>query len=88
MDFIKNFRDIILDTEFKVTILKNKIDIVNYESIDHFDDNKVIIRYKDGEIIIKGKNLVVSRLTIDEALVKGKIFNIELRWLFENKINY
>lgn len=79
MDFIKNFRDIILDTEFKITVLLDRIDIINYESIGHFDNNKVIVRHKNGDIVIKGKNLVVSKLMNDEVLVKGKIENIELR---------
>ncbi len=79
MDFIKNFKDIILDTEFKITVFLDKVDIVNYESIGHFDDNKVIVRHKNGDIVIKGKKLVVSKLMSDEVLVKGKIENIELR---------
>ncbi len=79
MDFIKNFKDIILDTEFKITAFLDKVDIINYDSIGHFDNNKVIIRHKNGEVIIKGKNLVVSKLMNDEVLVRGKIENIELR---------
>lgn len=79
MDFIRNMRNTILDTEFKVTLFLDKIDIVNYETIGHFDEHKVIIRYKKGELIIKGQNLVVSRLLNDEVLVKGKIDSLELR---------
>ena len=79
MDFIKNFKDIILDTEFKITAFLDKVDIINYDSIGHFDNNKVIVRHKNGEVIIKGKNLVVSKLMNDEVLVRGKIENIELR---------
>ena len=77
MSLINVFRSYLLDEEFKITIIENKIDIVNYDEIGHFDSNKVIIRYKDKRLIIKGNNLVVSRLLVDEVLVTGNIKNIE-----------
>ena len=77
MSLINNFRSYLLDEEFKITIIENKVDIVNYDEIGHFDSNKVIIRYKDKRLIIKGNNLVVSRLLVDEVLVTGNIKNIE-----------
>lgn len=73
----------ILDNDFKIVILVNKINIVNFYELGHFDNNKVIIRYKiDNNIhtlIIKGKNLVVSKLKIKEVLIEGVIDNIEFR---------
>lgn len=83
MDFFKNIRSNIIDEQFKITVYKDKVDILNYESIGHFDDNKVIVRHKDGTVEIKGKKLVVSRLMNDEILIKGIIENINLRWYFE-----
>ena len=73
----------ILDNDFKIVILINKINIVNFYELGHFDNNKVIVRYKiDNNIhtlIIKGKNLVVSKLKIKEVLIEGVIDNIEFR---------
>ena len=71
-------RTYIMDDEFEVKLLNNRIDILNYETIDHLDSNKIIIRYKQGKITINGKNLVVSKLLKDEVLIVGKIINIEL----------
>ena len=71
-------RTYIMEDEFEVKLLNNRIDIVNYETIDHLDSNKIIIRYKQGKIIINGNNLVVSKLLKDEVLIIGKIKNIEL----------
>ena len=68
-----------MEDEFKVTYFQNKINIVNYESIGHFDSNKIIIRKTGGSIIINGTNLVVSKLLNDEILINGKISNIEFR---------
>ena len=57
--------------------------IINYIDISHFDNNKIIIKYKEGNILVGGENLVVSKLTKDEILIEGSIEKIEFRWYFE-----
>ena len=73
----------ILDNEFKIIILNNKINITNYLEMGHFDNNKVIVRYlnqnKEKTLVVNGTNLIVSRLKIKEVLVEGNINNIEFR---------
>ena len=73
----------ILDNEFKIIILNNKINITNYLEMGHFDNNKVIVRYlnqnKEKTLVVNGKNLIVSRLKIKEVIVEGNINNIEFR---------
>ena len=79
MRIINNIRSYILEEEFKLTYLHNKINIVNYDTIGHFDNNKVSINYNNKKLIIKGNNLVVSKLMNDEVLIEGDIINIEFR---------
>ncbi len=79
MNIINGIRSYILDNELKITILKNKIDILNYTDIGHFDDEKIIIKTNYKDIIIKGNDLVVSKLMRDEILITGDFVNIELR---------
>lgn len=78
-----NIRSYILEDEFRITILINKINVVNYLEMGHFDNNKVMIRYlkndKSHNLIIKGRNLVVSKLKMKEVLIEGIIDNIEFR---------
>lgn len=76
---INSIKSYILDEEFKLIFLNNKVNITNYISIGHFDSNKVIVRYLNGEVLIKGNNLVVSKLMNDEILIEGSINNIEFR---------
>lgn len=76
---LKKVRNYIMEEELTVTILNNKVNVVNYTSIGHFDSNKVNIIHEQGQIIIHGEKLVVSKLLIDEVLVVGKIKNIEFR---------
>lgn len=79
MKVIDQFRNYILDEEFKITVLNGKVNISSYQKIDHFDSNKIIIRYEHGSVSINGKNLVVSKLLKDELLITGNIKNIELK---------
>lgn len=81
----KKLENYILDSEFKITLLTNKIDIVNYTDIDHFDNNKIIIRYEGGLVIIKGEDLIISKLLNDEILISGKVKGLELQWLVNFK---
>lgn len=76
---INKIRGYLLEEEFTVNIFKNKINVVNYTNIDHFDFNKVVIRYKEGILKIIGNDLVVSKLLNDEILIIGEIHKIELR---------
>lgn len=77
MNFDK-LRTYIMEDEFEIRLLNNRLNIINYEFIDHLDQNKIIIRHKTGKVNIKGKNLVVSKLLKDELLIIGEINNLEL----------
>lgn len=76
---INDLRDYVLEKEFKISYVNNKLDIVNYLNIDHFDDNKIMIRHEKGLLVIKGKSLIIGKMIDDEVLVCGKIENIELK---------
>lgn len=76
---VKKVRDYLLDDEFKMIIIKNKINISNYEKIEYLDNDNIIVKYIDGKISIKGENLIVSKLLNDEILISGNIKTIETR---------
>lgn len=79
MKLFDEFRSFIEEGKFSIHIYQNKINIVNYESIGHFDRNEVRIYYSKGEIIIKGSELVVSKLMQEEILILGNMKTIEFR---------
>lgn len=76
---IKRIRNFLLEDEFKIIILKNKINICNYESIEYVDNDQIIIKNINELLLIKGKNLVITKLLNDEILITGMIKNIEMR---------
>ena len=65
--------------EPKIYIYKDKINIINFISIDHFSSDKIILKLKENYIVVSGNNLVISKLLIDEILVVGNINKIEFR---------
>lgn len=79
LNIINNIRSYIKEDELKIIILKNKINIINYIDIGHFDSNKVIVKCSDENIIINGNDLVVSKLINDEILITGNFSDIEFR---------
>lgn len=79
MNIINGIRSYVKESELKITILEDKINIVNYKDIGHFDSNKIVIKVENREVIVKGENLVVSKLMNDEILITGKYTNIEFR---------
>ena len=79
MKIIDGIRNYVIEQEFEIRIINNKVDVINYKDIGHFDSNKVIINYSDGSVVIKGNNLVVSKLMNVEILIGGEIKGLELR---------
>ena len=75
----KDIRQTILEQEFKIIYINNKLDVVNYIDISHFDSNKIIVNYNKGSLIVSGNNLFVSKLLSDELLIEGNIEKIEFR---------
>lgn len=79
LNLLNNFRDLVLEEQFKINYIENKLNVVNYIDIAHFDSNKIIVNYSGGSIVIGGKSLVISKLVSDELLIEGQIEKIEFR---------
>ena len=67
---IKNY---INDTNFKITIFDNYININNYEEIIVLEEECIIIRLISKLVTIKGNNLFIKKLLDKEILIKGFI---------------
>ena len=66
----------IVDEEFRVIVMKDYINVINYDEILDFSNNEISIKYDSGIMIIKGKDLVVSKMLDDELLIKGQVKSI------------
>ena len=79
MNIFDDIKTYIKEDETKIVVINNKINIVNYNDIGHFDSNKIIVKTKDKELIIRGSDLVVSKLMNNEILITGNFNKIEFR---------
>ncbi len=64
--------------EYKIIYYNNKLNISNYIEILDFTPNVVKIKHKQGISLIKGNNLVVSKMLDNEVLIEGKIISIDI----------
>lgn len=75
----KEIKNYVLEQELEIIYKKDAVIIVNYLSIDHFENEKIIIKCKNKIVVIKGKDLRINKLLKDEVLIRGQFTNIELR---------
>ncbi len=66
----------IVDNDFKVIIMDNYLNIINYLEVLDFSSKEISVRYDKGIMIIKGIDLVVSKMMDEELLIRGKILSI------------
>ena len=78
MQILNDIKTFIKEDEFKLTILNNRINVVNYTNVSHFETNEIKIFHASGEIKLIGTSLVITKLMNDELLIVGNIDRIEL----------
>lgn len=78
MKIARDIREYLFKEQLEIKIYLDRVDIINYKELGHFDSNKVSIYHDNGRILVSGSNLVVSRLLNDEVLITGKINKVEL----------
>ena len=69
----------LVDNEYKVIIEKGRISIFNYVEIVDFSSTRVVVKYREGNTIFLGRNLVVSKMLEDELLITGKLDGVEYK---------
>jgi len=64
--------------EYRISILKNGLHVLNYKKIIDITENEVIIKTIDKLIKIYGKNMLLIKLDKKELLIKGIIKKVEV----------
>lgn len=73
-----NIRNFINDNEFRLTLFKDKVHLINYEEILSLDTNRISFQTRTGIVVVKGENIILNKLLDKEVLLKGKIVSIEV----------
>ncbi|MBQ3475449.1 MAG: hypothetical protein IJH20_04700 [Bacilli bacterium] len=75
MKLFENVKNYIGENKFRLIIYSDKVNIVNYDSIEEIGATKIIFN-ADKQITIEGKNLIFNKLLNKEILVTGDIEKI------------
>lgn len=68
----------LVDRDYKITVYKDRVHIINYTEVEDFSDTRVVVRYEGGCSVLLGTHLVVSKMLDDELLIVGQIKTIEV----------
>ena len=74
---LRRVYEYVKDEEFRFTVYKNKIHVINYKKIITLKNDFISIM-GDFNINISGNNLVLKRLMDKELLIIGTIYNVEV----------
>ena len=76
---IRKVIDYIKEDNFELRVNNEYISIINYINIAFMEEDKISVSYKDGNVFISGKELVVVKMLDKEMLIKGNFQKIEFR---------
>ncbi len=71
-------KEYINDNEFRITIFKDRVYIVNYLQIITLEEERISILTPNGRLIIKGKSLHLNKMLDNEILIMGKVLLVEV----------
>lgn len=74
----RNLREYINETELKITILENRVNVMNYDRIRNITDKEISFTKGKNRIKIIGKDLKLNKLLDQEVLIIGNILKVEL----------
>ena len=76
---LRQIRNYIENKEFKIVVLNNKVNVVNYKDIIKISTQLISLDSGTNIVNIRGDNLVLGKLLDDEILIIGKISSIEVK---------
>ena len=74
----RNIREYINETELKIILLKNRVNVLNYDRIRDITDKEISLTKGNDKIKIIGNNLKLNKLLDQEVLIIGNILRVEL----------
>ena len=75
---IKRITNYIKDDKFKITMVNNSVDVINFDKILDLTEKEITLIKENKLIFIKGNNLKLTKLLDNEILIVGLIKKIEM----------
>ena len=67
-------------TEIAISTHRNKVYLDNFSGLGKVTTEEVMVKHKEGFILLRGERLTLKRLSKDSMLVEGVVKKIEYRW--------
>jgi len=80
---MKNIKEYVRQSDFKMLLKKDTIDIENFTSIENISEREITIFNSEDKIKIIGNNMTIKKLLSYEILISGNIKNIIIEGLNE-----
>ena len=77
MLIIDNIKNFLYDKKYFINIFDNYIHVFNYIKLNDFNDSMIKLSFLDFDLIIKGKNLFITKMLKNELLIKGELLTME-----------
>jgi len=74
---LNNLREYIDSKELKITILENRVNIINYDKLRDISEKEILLTKNNKKIKVLGKNLKLNKLIENEILILGFIEKVE-----------
>ncbi len=74
-----NIINFLYDKNYFINIYNNYIHLYNYEDLISLDDNILVIIINNSKLTIKGNNFKVIKMSKNELLLSGNVYNMEFK---------
>ncbi len=75
---LNNISTYLRDLDYRVTLLKNGLHVLNYKSIIDITSNIIMFKVNDRLFKVNGKNMILKELDKKEFLITGVIESVTI----------
>ena len=75
---LNNISTYLRDLDYRVTLLKNGLHVLNYKSIIDITSNIIMFKVNDKLFKVNGKNMILKKLDKKEFLITGVIESVTI----------
>lgn len=80
MNIKNNLINFLYDKTYFISIYEDYIYVFNYKELINISSEKIEFKIDTFKLVIKGSNLVLTRMLKNEVLIKGKLKEIGINY--------
>lgn len=80
MNIKNNLINFLYDKNYFISIYEDYIHVFNYKELMNISSEKIEFKIDTFKLVIKGSNLVLTKMLKNEVLIKGKLKEIGINY--------